>query len=125
MWSQHKAPSSSAFPHKTLNCISVEHHQVHRSSGTSKATAGLLNLSPGFLQLFYLLFALLRLRSCDRKSLLKVRNDVANVLCPDRDANEIFSDSSTRTLLITELFVCRGPWMDCEGFRVADTAEDD
>ena len=56
-----------------------------------------------------------------RKRLLKVGNDVVNMLCSHGYPNEVFRDTAVRLFLIAQLFVRCAPGVDCQGLRVADT----
>lgn len=57
------------------------------------------------------------------EGLLKVGNDVVNVLGADGDANEVLGDARVLLLLVGELLVRRGPGVDGEGLGVADVGQ--
>ena len=57
----------------------------------------------------FLSFRIRLRRLASRKRLLKVRNNVVNVLCADRDTNEVFCDTAVRLLLVAELLMRRCP----------------
>ena len=56
-----------------------------------------------------------------RKGLLKVRNDVVNVLRAYGYPDEIFRHTAVRLLLVAQLLVRCAPRVDRQGLRVADT----
>ena len=68
---------------------------------------------------------LLRLRVWFRglallEALLKVPDDVVNVLGTDRDADQVLRDAAVGFLRVGQLLVGRGPGVDGQGFGIAD-----
>lgn len=57
------------------------------------------------------------------EGLLKVGNDVVNVLGAHADADEVLGDTRVLLLLVGQLLVRRGPGVDRERLRVADVGE--
>lgn len=57
-----------------------------------------------------------------REGLLKVVNDIVNVLCTDGDTNEIFRDTAADSLLFRKLFVRGRPGVNRESLGVANAA---
>lgn len=55
------------------------------------------------------------------KCLLKVRDDVVDMLSSDRDANEIFGNAGRLLFIIRELLVGCRPRMNGKSFGVANT----
>ena len=62
-------------------------------------------------------------RGSGGKGLLKVGNDVVNVLGTDGNADEILSDTRGELLLVGELLVGGGPGVDGKGLGVTDVGE--
>lgn len=59
------------------------------------------------------------LRSLER--LLKVGNNIINMLRSNRDTNRIFSHTRVLTFLIRKLLVGSRPWMDSQCLRITNT----
>ncbi len=57
------------------------------------------------------------------EGLLKVVDDIVNVLVADRNSDEIFRDTAVGLFFIRELLVRCRPWMDGQCFGVADASE--
>jgi len=62
-------------------------------------------------------------RSTLAKRLVEVRDDVVDVLDPDREADEVVRDAGGELLRRGELLVRRGRRVDHEALRVADVRE--
>lgn len=58
-----------------------------------------------------------------RKRLLKVGNDIVNVLGTDRDADAIFRNARRKTLLLGQLLMGRSPRVDGKSLGVADAGQ--
>jgi hypothetical protein len=58
-------------------------------------------------------------RSLER--LLKVSNNIIDMLRSNRDTNRIFSNTRILAFLISKLFMGRRPRVNSQGFRIANT----
>lgn len=68
---------------------------------------------------FRVTFAL-GLGACRFERLLKVCNDVVDMLRADRDTDQVFCNTAVILLIVAQLFVSGGPRVDCEGLGVTD-----
>lgn len=54
------------------------------------------------------------------EGLFEISDDVVDVFGADGDTDRVFGDARVELFLVGELFVRGGPWVDGEGFGVAD-----
>ena len=103
---------------------SCSHALYHQPSVSKSSSTPQLCLSVCVSPFNHVLFVSFRIRlrrlACGER-LLKIRNDIVNVLSTDRNADKVLRDTAVRLLLVAELLMRRSPWVDSQGFGVSDT----